>query len=182
MEFAVYQTIINFWFTEISPKQWWQKDRDFDQLIAERFGEVHHRASMGEFYPWRAAALGRLAEIIVLDQFSRNIYRDSPRAFAQDAMALALAQEAITAGADQEFEAKQKIFLYMPYMHSESLLIHEQAVKLFQVDGLEDNYRFELKHKAIIERFGRYPHRNDLLGRGSTDEEIAFLKEPGSSF
>ena len=122
----------------------------------------------------------------MLDQFSRNVYRDTPRAFAQDALALGLAQELVellaASGQDQLFSAAQRQFIYMPYMHSESALIHEQAVQLFAQPGLENNLDFELRHQAIITRFGRYPHRNASLGRTSTAEEIAFLNEPGSSF
>lgn len=137
----------------------------------------------GELYGWRKTAHGRLAEIIVLDQFSRNMYRDQPQSFAADPMALVLAQEAVFLGADKKLKTPQEqAFLYMPYMHSESEIIHEVALDLFSQPGLENNYAFELKHKEIIDRFGRYPHRNDILGRQSTAEELAFLKEPGSSF
>lgn len=124
----------------------------------------------------------RLAEILVLDQFSRNIYREDPRAFACDPLALALAQEAVALGADQDLEMVQRTFMCLPYMHSESALIHTLAVSLFSQPGLEDNLAFELRHKAIIDRFGRYPHRNAILGCTSTPEEIAFLKTPGPSF
>ena len=127
-------------------------------------------------------AAGRLAEIIVLDQFSRNIYRDRPLAFAYDATALVLAQEAVRVGADQQVDFEKRSFFYMPYMHSESPIIHNRAVELFSQPGAEFNYEFELKHKAIIDRFGRYPHRNAILGRESTPEEIEFLGQPGSSF
>ena len=177
-----YQHIIDFWFVETSPDQWWQEDHDFDQQILERFGAVHGQASRCELYAWRKAPLGRLAEIIVLDQFSRNIFRGTAQAFATDALALALAQEAIAAHAAAAMEVPMRAFLYMPFMHSESREIHEVAVKLFAETGLESNLNFELRHKAIIDRFGRYPHRNTLLGRPSSDEEIAFLKTPGSSF
>lgn len=176
------KAVITFWFEELSPKQHWAKDVELDNLIRERFGELHGLASRGELWKWRATANGRLAEVIVLDQFSRNIYRDDPRSFAYDTIALVLAQEAILAGLDKELPVDRRAFLYLPYMHSESLSVHEQAKKLFQQEGMENNYEFELKHLAIIERFGRYPHRNEILGRVSTDEEIAFLKEPGSSF
>ncbi len=176
------ETILDFWFHEISPRQWWVKSEDLDRAIEARFGEVLVAAGRCELYTWRETARGRLAEIIVLDQFSRNIHRDSPPAFANDALALALAQWAVAAGADLELEASQRAFLYMPYMHSESLPIHELAVVLFSRHGMEGNLDFELKHKAIIERFGRYPHRNALLGRTSTAEELEFLKTPGSSF
>ena len=177
-----YQSIIDFWFDEIEPRQWFSKDAEFDRLIEERFQSMHDCAVKCESYPWRDTPEGRLAEIIVLDQFSRNIYRDTPRAFACDPLSLALAQEAIRAGTQRKLTAQQKPFLYMPFMHSESPLIHERAVELFREPGLEKNLEFELRHKAIIDRFGRYPHRNAVLGRTSTPEEIAFLESPGSSF
>ena len=176
------QMIINFWFEEIDPEYWWKKDSDFDQKIKDRFSEIHQAAIQCELYTWRKEPLGRLAEIIVLDQFSRNIYRDDPRAFTYDSIALVLSQEAIENGDDKTLKPNQKSFLYMPFMHSESKKIHEVAAKLFSQTGMESNYKFELKHKAIIDRFGRYPHRNKILDRHSTDEEIAFLKQPGSSF
>ena len=174
--------IINFWFEEIKPAQWWVKDSGFDQMIESRFGATHKAAAMGELESWRGTAEGRLAEIIVLDQLSRNIYRDTPLAFACDVMALVLAQEAVRIGADQEVGYEKRAFLYMPYMHSESIAIHERAVELFTKPGGEYNYEFELKHKVIIDRFGRYPHRNKILGRESTPEEIEFLSQPGSTF
>jgi len=176
------QDIIDFWFGEIEQKFWWKKDAEFDQLIVERFQTTHQAAIRGELFSWREAALGRLAEIIVLDQFSRNLYRDSPLAFAYDEQALALAQEAIHAKADQVLDSQQKAFLYLPFMHSESRETHKIAIKLFKAPGLEFNYDFELKHKEIIDRFGRYPHRNDILGRQSSEEELEFLQEPGSFF
>ena len=118
----------------------------------------------------------------MLDQFSRNVYRDTPHAFAQDALALALAQELVASGQDHKLPLAQRSFAYMPSMHSESALVHAQAVSLFSQPGMEDTLRFELLHKAIIDRFGRYPHRNAILGRSSTTQELAFLSEPGSSF
>ncbi|MFS1423332.1 DUF924 family protein [Shewanella sp. 10N.286.48.B5] len=174
--------VINFWFTEIEPAQWFKKDVSFDELIRTRFGKLHTQAIAGELWLWRQHLQGRLAEIIILDQFSRNIYRDDARAFSADLMALALAQEAILQGLDQQLTAIERTFLYMPYMHSESLKVHQQGLALFKSNGLESNYQFELKHLKIIERFGRYPHRNELLGRTSTIEELAFLAQPGSSF
>jgi uncharacterized protein (DUF924 family) len=179
---AFHQRIIDFWFVEIEPKQWWGQDREFDQRIAERFGAVHAQALQCELYAWRRHPLGRLAEIIVLDQFSRNLHRGTARAFAADALALALAQEAVAAQVAAALEPPQRAFLYMPYMHSESRRIHELAVGLFSEDGLESNLDFEFRHKAIIDRFGRYPHRNSILGRRSSEEEREFLKTPGSSF
>lgn len=176
------QHIIQFWFNEIDSSYWWKKDNEFDQLIRQQYLSLHTQASLCELYHWRASAQGRLAEIIVLDQFSRNLFRDTLKAFTQDALALALAQEAIALKLDQQLEDSHKSFLYMPFMHSESQLIHEQAVKLYNQPGLEYNYEFELKHKIIIDRFGRYPHRNNILGRHSTAEELEFLQQPGSSF
>tara|TARA_R110000796_G_scaffold89156_2_gene192611 strand:+ start:1869 stop:2414 length:546 start_codon:yes stop_codon:yes gene_type:complete len=176
------QAVLDFWFEALTPAQWFKKDLEMDSTIQSRFGELHTQAAQCECYTWRQTAQGRLAEIIVLDQFSRNIFRDDARAFATDALALALAQEAVAAGADAELTPQQRAFLYMPYMHSESAAIHALAMKLFDQPGLENNLDFEVRHKAIIDRFGRYPHRNALLGRASTDEELAFLKQPGSSF
>ncbi len=176
------EAVLEFWFDELEQAQWWHKDGALDALIAERFGTLHARALQCELYDWRRTAQGRLAEIIVLDQFSRNIYRDTPAAFAGDPLALALAQTAVAAGADQVLTPTQKSFLYMPYMHSESLAIHEQAVKLYSQPGLEFNLDFEIRHKEIIERFNRYPHRNAILGRESTPDEVDFLRQPGSSF
>jgi uncharacterized protein (DUF924 family) len=177
-----YEAVIDLWFNEIDSKQWFVSDPEFDALIAERFMELHGRAVRCELFEWRSEPLGRLAEIIVIDQFSRNIFRNRAEAFAYDSLALALAQEAVRLQVDSEMAPTQRAFLYMPYMHSESAHIHELAVELFSARGLEKNYQFELKHKAIIDRFGRYPHRNAILGRQSSDEELAFLSQPGSSF
>ena len=174
--------ILDFWFAEIQPAQWWNKSDDFDRLIATRFGAALQAAARCELYAWRVTPAGRLAEVIVLDQFSRNINRGEAQAFANDALALGLAQEAVAAGADRLLAPAERAFLYMPYMHSESAAIHALAVALFSQPGLEHNLDFELRHTAIIDRFGRYPHRNAALGRASTAEEAAFLQTPGSSF
>lgn len=174
--------ILAFWFDELTPKQWWVKSDDLDRLITSRFSAVLAAAQRCELYAWRATAAGRLAEVVVLDQFSRNIHRDHSQAFACDALALALAQEAVALHADRDLEPARRAFLYMPYMHSESPLIHTIAVSLFGAPGMESNLDFELRHKAIIDRFSRYPHRNAILGRASTPDEIEFLKTPGSSF
>ncbi len=176
------QTILDFWFEELTPKQWWAKDDALDRLIAERFGDIHQSANRCELAPWRHSAHGRLAEIIILDQFSRNIYRNTPQAFASDSLALCLAQHAISQGCQNELSDEQRQFLYMPFMHSESPVIHKVAERLFNEPQVSANKAFELRHKAIIDRFGRYPHRNEILGRTSTPEEIEFLQQPGSSF
>ena len=182
MTTTTHNEILDFWFREIEPRQWYRKDASFDREIARRFAAVHRAACACELHHWRSSAAGRLAEIIVLDQFSRNLHRDTARAYAADSQALSLAQEAIAAGSDRELEASQRSFLYMPFMHSESRLIHQQALQLFRASGLQDNLKYELRHLQIIERFGRYPHRNAALGRQSTAEELEFLSQPGSSF
>lgn len=177
-----YQEIITFWFEELEPAQHWVKDEALDQQIEARFGAWHQAATRSECYTWRQSAEGRLAEILLLDQFSRNIFRDQPESFAYDGMSLILAQEAINVKADMLLPIDQRAFIYLPFMHSESLVIHQEAMLLFSQAGLEHNLEFERKHLEILERFGRYPHRNDILGRESTAEEMAFLKQPGSSF
>lgn len=178
----MYENVLKFWFEEIKPDQWWVADPAFDQQIRERFAPLLQRAMQGELYEWRANAKGRLAEIIVLDQFSRNIFRNTSQAFAQDAMALVLSQHAVAADVHKKLSPDECVFLLLPFMHSESRKIHEVSEKLFREFTPPSNYDYELKHKAIVDRFGRYPHRNAVLGRTSTTEEIEFLKQPGSSF
>lgn len=174
--------IINFWFEEIPANNWWVKDLVFDREIKSRFHNVYKKAASGELFNWRYTAESSLAEIIILDQFPRNMFRDKKQAFATDPLALCLAQVAIDKGFDQQLAPNKRSFLYMPLMHSESPEIHKAAELLFSAPGLEDNYKFELKHKEIIDQFGRYPHRNKILGRRSRKAEIEFLKQPGSSF
>lgn len=178
----MYNQVLKFWFEELSPQQWWEKDSALDNTIKDRFKYIHKQASQCELYGWRSNAKGRLAEIIVLDQFSRNMFRDTPQSFAHDSLALALSQQAIALGANKELNATERSFLYMPFMHSESLLIHQQACLLYKANGIDSNYQFELKHLEIIEKFGRYPHRNTILGRQSSAEEVKFLCQPNSSF
>ena len=165
------QDVLDFWFNPSTKPFWFTKSDDFDQ-----------KACLAELWPWRKTAEGRLAEIILLDQFSRNLYRNQPAAFAQDAMALALSQEAIGLELDQQLNVEQRAFLYMPFMHSESQFIHTLALDLFEKLNNPINLDFEKRHKEIIDRFGRYPHRNEILGRRSTEEERVFLQQPNSSF
>ena len=167
------ETVLRFWFETLEPKDWYTKSDDLDARIAERFEPLYRRVVAGETAHWRESAGGRLAEIIVLDQLARNMFRDSAEAFAADPLALALAQEAIRAGADAELPDERRAFLYMPFMHSESRRVHERAMTLFA--DLPGNLEFEIKHKEIIDRFGRYPHRNAVLGRESTPEEREWL-------
>lgn len=176
------EEILKFWFEELSPKQWWGKDAAIDALIADRFADLLAAAARCELYEWRANPRGRLAEVIVLDQFPRHVHRDTPLSFACDPLALALAQEAVADGADDALAPVERVFLYLPYMHSESPKIQQVSVALYEKNGLPENLDFAIRHKAIVDRFGRYPHRNRILGRPSTDEEVAFLKEPGSGF
>jgi uncharacterized protein (DUF924 family) len=176
------EAVLRFWFEELSPAQWWTRSEAVDREIAARFTALHAAASRCELDGWRTSASGRLAEILVLDQFSRHLFRDDARAFACDPLALGLAQTAVALGLDRALEPSRRAFLYLPYMHSESLVVHEIALGLFAAPGLEKNLDFERRHKAVLDRFGRYPHRNAALGRVSTPDELAFLKEPGSSF
>lgn len=178
----MHRQVLEFWFSELDAKQWFIKAPALDSMIEARFGDLVSQARAGELFDWRLTPEGRLAEIILLDQFSRNIYRDTPESFSADPMALVLSQEAIAQGDDLLLSSSQKAFLYMPFMHSESHIIHEQAVLIFDQEGLEHNLDFEYKHKVIIDRFGRYPHRNEILGRVSTPQELEFLQQEGSSF
>lgn len=177
-----YQPVLTFWFEECTPKQWFQKDSTFDKQIKDRFGELCISASRAELASWRESIEGRLGEIIILDQFSRNIWRDTPKAFAQDNMALILAQEAIRLPEYLTLTPVKRKFLIMPFMHSESQKIHQDAIALFSQLNDDATYQYELRHKEIIDKYGRYPHRNKILGRTSTPEELAFLQQPGSSF
>ena len=179
----MYREILDFCFKEVGSQKWFDKDIGLDEVLRAHFVDILKQAAAAEFYTWRSNPQGRLAEIIILDQFSRNIYRHNANAFAQDPMALTLAQEAVAAGTLQKLKGvDERKFLLMPYMHSESKLIHQQAEQLFKHYTNEEIYGSEIKHKVIVDRFGRYPHRNKILGRTSTVEEIEFLKQPNSSF
>jgi uncharacterized protein (DUF924 family) len=177
-----YQNILHFWFEEIDPKHIWIKDPVFDMLIIDRYSDVYDKATRCELHEWREHPEGRLAEIIILDQFSRNMFRDSAKAFAFDSLALCLAQQAIATKDDQKIEKSRRSFMYLPFMHSESKKVHQYALKIYQEFGDQVSLEFEIKHKNIIDRFGRYPHRNKALCRKSTQEEIQFLTQPGSGF
>lgn len=176
------QDVLHFWFDQSTPQQWFAKDAAFDAAIRARFGALHARAAQAELWHWRGDAAGRLAEILVLDQFSRNLHRGAAAAFAQDGMALVLAQEAVARGLDAGLSTDQRAFLYLPYMHSESLAVQQESLRLFTALGHPVNLDFAQRHAAIIARFGRYPHRNAALGRASSAEEAAFLLQPGSAF
>lgn len=168
-----YEVVLRFWFEELEPADWFRKSDALDTVIRDRFGAVYEAARRGELYEWRRSIRGRLAEIIVLDQFPRNMFRGTARAFESDALALLLAQEALDER--EKLSVREKGFLYMPFMHSESLVIHDVAQGLFSEPGLEKRAKYEAQHRQQLERFGRYPHRNQALGRVSTPEEVEFL-------
>jgi uncharacterized protein (DUF924 family) len=172
-------TVLSFWFEELEPRARFRRSDAVDSAIRDRFSATHRAAAAGELWRWRQTPAGRCAEVIVLDQFSRNLFRDSPRAFAQDGMALALAQEAVASGDDLRMDQDQRYFTYMPYMHSESLVIHEEALRLFTALGNATALHYEQRHREEIERFGRYPGRNAALGRESTEAETAWLADGG---
>ena len=174
-----HQDVIDFWFVEHGPDDWFGGKPEFDTALAERFTDLHPQVARGEAWAWRETPEGRLAEIIVLDQFSRQLHRDSAEAFAQDKMALALAQEAVAGGHDMAVEHEWAMFFYMPYMHAESLVIQNEGVRLFEAYGNENNLDFMVKHRDTIARFGRFPFRNKALGRDSTADEQAYMNEMG---
>lgn len=180
---ATAQQVLDFWFRECTPAQWFARDDAFDDRIRQRFGALRERAAKGELTGWRATPHGALAEILLLDQFSRNIYRDDPRAFAADPQARACLHAAIRAGHEAALTPAERSFLYMPLMHSEDISDQRLSVRLFGGPGVNpQSLPWAIKHMEIIERFGRFPHRNAVLGRESTAEETEFLKQPGSAF
>ena len=174
--------ILRFWFEELEPSDWFRRSPELDKEISRRFFETLQAAAVCELAAWRKSIDGRLAEIIVLDQFSRNVFRGMPQAFHQDPLALALAQEAVAADLHLELQGSKRAFLLMPYMHSESLIIHEVAMELFTAAGLEGNLRSEKQHFELLQRFGRYPRRNKALGRTNTAEEIVYLSNTSGQF
>jgi uncharacterized protein (DUF924 family) len=165
-----------FWFEELESQQWYTASDELDARIEERFGALLERLAAEPFEVARDARAA-LAAVVVLDQFSRNVFRGTGRAFTQDAAALSIARDAISLGLDRQLSERERQFLYMPFMHSESLEVHAVSIELFKgiLDGA--NLKWAVDHKEIIERFGRYPHRNDALGRESTPEELAYLED-----
>lgn len=171
------QEVLSFWFEESQPAQWWKKDPAFDACIRRRFGELHQRALDQGLAAWADRPAGMLALILVLDQFSRNLYRNQAKAFAGDPQALTLCLQALAHGWHKAMTPTHYQFLCMPLMHSEDRQLQERSVQLYAGTPAEKS---ALAHKAIIDRFGRYPHRNRLLGRASTDAERQFMLEhPG---
>lgn len=174
--------LLDFWFSEDVKKKWFKPDGDFDRLLKDRFGEACLQARSAALASWAEAAESSVALIILLDQIPRNIFRDTPAAFAGDELALETARHAIAKGFESQLEQMPRYMLYMPFMHSESLDVQEEGVKLFTQLGLEEPLRYMKLHRDIIVRFGRFPHRNEILGRESTAEELEFLAGPNSSF
>jgi uncharacterized protein (DUF924 family) len=168
------EDVLKFWFVDHEQKHWFGGGPEFDAKLEAAFAETHLAVAAGEAWRWRATPQGRLAEILVLDQFSRQLFRGQAKAFAQDQMALALAQEAVAAGHDMALDVPGRMFLYMPYMHSESLVVHEETLRLFTALGLEEPLKFEIAHIDVLKRFGRYPRRNEPLGRSSTSVEAEY--------
>ena len=181
--------VLDFWFgppPHATRDTWFRKDPAFDATIREGFGDAVAAARAGDFHSWRRSPRGALALVILLDQFTRNIYRDTPRAFAGDALALDIAKAAVDQGFDRKLDAFERWFLYLPFEHAEDWAMQERSLTLFGQLAADTGDRTALhwaeKHAEVIRRFGRYPHRNAILGRPSSPEEIAFLAEPGSSF
>ena len=188
------RAVLDFWFDKNNAQYWFAKNDDFDQKINDKFGKIWEAAKQGECASWRRGQeqtgsdssvinlAGRLAEIIVLDQFSRNLCRDQACAFAQDGMSVILAQEAIKQPHFNNLPMEWRRFTIMPFMHSESIKIHERYLPLFEQLNDAETLDFEHRHLDIIKQFGRYPHRNETLNRESTAEEKTFLQQPDSSF
>jgi uncharacterized protein (DUF924 family) len=180
--------ILDFWFGDgtRARDEWFRKDPAFDQAIHDRFGTAVEAALDGAFAAWTAQARSALALVLLLDQFTRNIYRGTARMFAGDARALQVAEAAVAAGFDGALGPYERSFLYLPFEHAEAPAAQERSLELFarlaSDTGLQSPLEWAAKHADVIRRFGRYPHRNDMLGRVSTAEEIAFLAGPGSRF
>jgi uncharacterized protein (DUF924 family) len=195
------QEILRFWFGELdelgradqaTQARWWSKDAGLDREIRERFGATHAAAARGELDAWLSAPRTCLAYITVLDQFSRNMFRDTAGMFATDELALRAALQGIAAGLHKQLRLDERGMFYMPLMHSEELAIQERCIELFvelsgEVSGsarasMLSRVGFAERHRDIVKKFGRFPHRNALLGRASTPDELDFLDGPGSSF
>ena len=177
-----YERVLAFWFSDEVQPLWFAKNADFDQKIIEDFGKIHELAVSDKFSSWQSHIRGALSLIILLDQFSRNIYRDQKQAFAYDEKALLVSEHVINQGNDTLLDVKERVFLYIPFMHSELLSDQEKSVELYRSLGLEINLKFAIEHRDIIARFGRFPHRNKILGRDSTDEEKLFLEKEHQGF
>jgi uncharacterized protein (DUF924 family) len=170
--------VLTFWFTEPTPLLWFNSNQNFDQTLQKQFFATYHAAATQQLRDWEQAPTSAVALVIVLDQFPLNMFRGQPDSFATEAAARAIAERAIARGFDSELKPLERLFLYLPFMHSEALADQERSVKLFETLGMEDSTRFAHHHRDLIRRFGRFPHRNAILGRDSTPEELAYLASP----
>lgn len=178
------QEIVHFWFEETEPRQWYQKSDDFDSEIKDRFLTTYEMARDGLCDSWNQDTEGCLALCVLLDQFPRNMFRGSPEAFATDPKALLIARHAVSKGFDQILSVQRRTFIYLPFEHSEDMNDQKKAVELFEAVKEENplGYEYALKHLEVIEKFGRFPHRNAVLGRENTPEEEEYLAQPGAGF
>jgi uncharacterized protein (DUF924 family) len=170
--------VLDFW-RGAGQERWFKADPDFDREVRERFSAIHEAAAAGRLGEWEDKADGALALVIVLDQFSRNMFRGTARAFAADSLAREVARRSLARGFDREVESAMRSFFYMPFMHSESLADQEYCVELFRAIGEPEAIKYAEIHRDAIQRFGRFPHRNELLGRSSSADEIAYLESGG---
>ena len=177
------EDVLGFWFAPGREKAWFERDAAFDRAVQIALGRGHAAAAAGALSGWQGSARGCLALCLLLDQVPRNLFRDDPRAFATDAQALAVARDALARGFDRSMTQVERSFLYLPLEHSEDLADQEDCCRLMAtLDERPEWHDYALRHRDIIARFGRFPHRNKVLGRASTAEELAFLQEPDSSF
>ena len=174
--------VLNFWFEDCCPKDWFKKDKCFDNKIKKNFGNLIQDAVLGYYNDWQRSLDGSLALIILTDQFTRNVFRGTPRSFSGDILALGTCLNCLCTFDVSRQKKERSHFILLPLMHSENLKVQEMSLPLFRAHTSEKVYQYALKHKNIIARFGRFPHRNAILGRTSTKSEIQFLKSPGSSF
>ncbi|WP_207456038.1 DUF924 family protein [Azospirillum sp. SYSU D00513] len=183
MDDSLIDEVIRFWFDETSKPYWFQRSDSFDRAVTDRLLAPHEAAASGALDHWMEEADGCLALCILLDQAPRNMFRGTPRAFATDEKARAVAAHAVAAGMDMDFDPAERVFLYLPFEHHEDMESQRRSVALFRDRVAEpDSVLYAERHLEIIQRFGRFPHRNAILGRASTPDEIAFLSEPNSSF
>ncbi|MEM9091595.1 MAG: DUF924 family protein [Cyanobacteria bacterium P01_F01_bin.53] len=192
------RAILDFWFTEANApnyghyrKAWFIKDDAFDQQIRRQFLSDYEKAAAGENEAWKTQPESAVALLLLLDQFPRNLFRGDPRSFATDPQALSVAQHLVTTGTDKGLIAAHRFFIYVPFEHSENMEHQNQCVALMEEliqdvpdleEGLKGGLDYAIRHREVVERFGRFPHRNEILGRASTAEEVEFLKQPGSRF
>lgn len=175
-------SVLDFWFHQYNYADWFAVNPDFDQKIIQNFRELHNQAILGELASWRTTPQGALAEIIILDQFSRNMFRDDPRSYAYDLAALILSQQFIKHKFDQDVSDDYKHFAYLPFMHSESLDNQQQSFVLFRDLGKPQTLDYAHRHYDVIKKFGRFPHRNITLKRVSTPQELAYLQDHPNGF